>query len=110
MVISNFFRPGRALDRLSRFFSSMAVTALSRSRVGAEFGFVVFDKPCQVSRDRGGVGQQFADGVAAFHQHRQQIVGVENERVHLLASLGEYLSDGCGVVQQVCQRLAAAVQ
>ena len=83
-VVWNFARPGCALAMLSRFFSSIAVTALSFSSVGASFFSLSCDQTGQLLRHRRGVNQKLDDRLPALVEHTDQIVGVEDQRVDLL--------------------------
>ena len=109
-VISNFARPGSALAMLSRFFSSIAVTEFSLSSVGANLLSLSCTNPGQLLGHRRRVGQQVDDLLPPRHQDLEQIVGVEDELVDLLAAFGQDPGDIAGTLEQLAQGLVAAVE
>ena len=72
---------------LSRFFSSIAVTEFSFSSVGASFCFVVGTSPDNCLDSADVLASKLDDRLAPLVQHAEQIVGVEDQRVDLLAAL-----------------------
>ena len=72
---------------LSLFFSSIAVTELSFSSAGARSFSLSCTIPVSCLDSAEVLASRFDDGVAALLQHADQVVGVEQQGVHLLAAL-----------------------
>ena len=109
-VISNLARPGNALPMLSRFFSSTAVTEFSFSSVGANLLSLSCTNAGQLLGHHRRVGQQFNDLLSARRQDLEQIVGVEDELVDLLAAFGQDPGDIASTLEEVGQVRVAAVE
>ena len=82
-------RPGRALAMLSRFFSSIAFTEFSLSSAGASFFSLSATRPDNCRATAEVLASRLDDRLAALVEHRHQIVGVEDQRVDLLAAFGQ---------------------
>ena len=109
-MISNLARPGSALAMLSRFFSSIAVTEFSLSSVGANLLSLSCTNPGSCLATADVLASRSHDLLSARHQDLEQIVGVEDELVDLLAAFGQDPGDVAGALEQLAQGLVAAVE
>ena len=94
---------------LSRFFSSTAVTALSCPR-WAPVLLRCRGSPRKLLGQRRGVAEQLDDGLPLIDQDIHQVVGVEDQGVHLRAARREDGADFPYVFEQFSQCVVAGVE
>ena len=109
-VIWYFARPGSALAMLSRFFSSIAVTEFSFSSVGANLLSLSCTNPDSCLATADVLASSSTISCRRVDQHLEQIVGVEDQLVDLLAAFGQDPGDIAGTLEQLAQGFVAAVE
>ena len=93
-VISYFLQPGQRLGEVVAVLLQHRGHRVEPFQRGRQFGFSLSaTSPDSCLGHRGGVGEQVDDRLAAFDEHAEQIVGVEDQRVDLLAAFGQHPGD-----------------
>ena len=95
---------------LSRFLLQHRVDAVEPLQRRRQLLLVVGDQTGQLPRHRRGVGKQADDRLPALVEHPEQIVGVEDQRVDLLAAFGQDPGHVASGLEQLGQALVAIVE